>query len=93
MTALNPSLASALMLVSGSADRVALYGLRMVNAGDTLDVGPSGAGQFQSIARVVVMTVTSSAVQIAAAFTGTVITMPSGCSNDMGYLLVWGASA
>ena len=92
MAALSPNTASALILRQGVADCIVLLGLRNVNAGDTLDIGPSGANQLQSIYRCVVMSVTSSAVQIAASFAGTVVTMPSGLSNDMGYLLAWGAS-
>ena len=92
MAVLNPATASALLYLNGYADRVALYALRNVNAGDTLDIGASGAGQFQTVNRAVVITVTNSAVQIAASIAGTVVTIPAGASNDMGYLLAWGAS-
>ena len=92
MTILSPSVNSALLMRSGAADCVVLMGLRNVNAGDTLDIGPSGANQLQVIYRCVVISVTQSAVQIAASFTGTTVTMPAGLSNDTGYLLAWGAS-
>jgi predicted phage tail protein len=91
MAVLTPSVYSALVYTSGAADRVALYGLRNVTAGDTLDVGPSGAGQFQTVTRAVVIGI-DVFVEIAAANTGTVITIPAGMSQSMGYLLIWGSS-
>jgi hypothetical protein len=92
MAVLSPSVASALLFVAGATDRIALYGLRNVTAGDTLDVGTGGAGQFQTVERAVVMGI-DVFVEIAASSTGTVVTMPSGMSASTGYLLVWGASA
>jgi hypothetical protein len=76
-----------LVYSSGSADLVALFALRKVTAGDTVDI--SVLSSFQIVNRGVVLGV-SSFVEIAATFTGTVVTMPSGLSNDSGYLLVWG---
>ena len=74
----------------GDADAVVLLGMRNVTTGDTLDVGPSGAGLLSVINRAVMISVTSF-VEIAASFTGTVVTMPSGLSTDAGYLLLWGS--
>lgn len=91
MAVLSPTLNTALMLRSGSADCIVLLSLRNVNTGDTLDVGSSGSNLLQVINRAVVISVTSF-VEIAASFTGTVITMPSGLSADAGYLLMWGSS-
>ena len=92
MAVLSPSVGSALLYVAGATDRVALYGLRNVNAGDTLDVGTGGAGQFQTVERAVVMGI-DVFVEIAATTSGTVVTIPAGMANSTGYLLVWGASA
>jgi hypothetical protein len=75
---------------AGSADKVVLVALRDVSTGDTLDMGPSGMGQLFTINRGVVLGITSF-VEIAATFTGTVVTMPSGLSSDAGYLLAWGS--
>jgi hypothetical protein len=72
---------------SGSADLVSLFALRKVTTGDTVDIAPLSS--FLMINRGVVLGV-SAFVEIAATFTGTVVTMPSGLSNDSGYLLVWG---
>jgi len=76
-----------LVYSAGSADLVALFALRKVTAGDTVDI--SVLSSFQIVNRGVVLGV-SAFVEIAATFTGTVVTMPSGLSNDSGYLLVWG---
>jgi len=75
---------------SGSADRMVLIAVRNVNTGDTLDVGSSGMGVMQFINRAVCISVTSF-VEIAVSFTGTVLTMPSGLTNDAGYVLLWGS--
>lgn len=77
---------------SGAADAVVLVALRNVTAGDTLDVGASGANVMQVINRAAVLGVTSF-VEIAASWAGTVVTMPSGLSADAAYLLLWGSGA
>lgn len=74
----------------GAADRVVLIGLRGVNTGDTLDLGMAGMELLCFINRAVIISVTSF-VEIAAQFTGTVVTMPAGMANDAGYLLAWGS--
>jgi hypothetical protein len=66
---------------------VALFALRKVSTGDTVDI--ASLSSFQIVNRGVVLGVSAFA-EIAATFTGTVITMPSGLANDSGYLLVWG---
>lgn len=71
----------------GKADLVALFALRKVSTGDTVDI--ASLSSFQIVNRGVVLGVSAFA-EIAATFTGTVITMPSGLANDSGYLLVWG---
>jgi hypothetical protein len=75
---------------SGMADKTALIALRNVTTGDTLDLGPSGINVLQVINRAVVIGVTAFA-EIAASWSGTVVTMPSGLSTDAGYLLAWGS--
>jgi hypothetical protein len=73
----------------GRADIVALFALRKVNTGDTIDISTISSPAFQIVKSGVVLGV-SSFVEIAATFTGTVVTMPSGLTNDSGYLLVLG---
>jgi hypothetical protein len=72
----------------GLSDRTALYALRKVTSADTIDL----SGDFQVVKQAIMLgtTVAGSAV---AAFSGTVVTMPAGLSNDAAYLLAWGASA
>ncbi len=83
LTGLNCSL----IYADGKADKVGLFSLSKVNTGDTIDV--STVSTFLFVKSGVVLGV-SSFVEIAATFTGTVVTMPSGLTNDSGYLLVWG---
>jgi len=93
MATLSPSTNAKLLMRTGpTADCLVVLALEDFSAGDTLDIGPSGADQLQVIERCVVITITNTAVQIAASFTGTVVTMPAGCSNDIGYMMAWGAS-
>lgn len=75
----------------GRADKVGLIALRGVNTGDTLDVGPSLLNVLLVLNRAVVIGILGGA-QIAAAFSGTVVTMPTGMTNDTGYLTVWGSA-
>jgi hypothetical protein len=74
----------------GRADKVALIALRNVNTGDTLDLGASGINVMQFINRAVITSVFSF-VEIAGAWSGTVVTMPSGLANDAAWLLVLGS--
>jgi hypothetical protein len=76
-----------MVYTDGKADKVALFALSKVTTGDTIDVATISS--FLSVNRGVVLGV-SSFVEIAATFSGTVVTMPSGLSSDSGYLLVWG---
>lgn len=92
MAVLNPASATALLYHNGSADTVCLYGLRNVSAGDTIDLGSSGAGQFLTVERAVVVGLVAN-VQAACAISGTVVTMPGGLGNASGYLLAWGSSS
>lgn len=74
---------------TGGADLLGLYALRNVTAGDTIDIATLGQPVFQQIKRGVVLGV-SDFVEIAATFTGTTVTMPSGLANSSAYLLIWG---
>jgi hypothetical protein len=73
---------------SGGADVLALFALHKVNTGDTIDL--SIVSPLLIVKSGVVLGV-SAFVEIAATFTGTVVTLPSGLTNDSGYLLVWGS--
>jgi hypothetical protein len=74
---------------TGDAAMVALIGLRNVNTGDTLDISEITMPKFQVVKRAVVLGI-SDFVEIAATWTGTVVTMPSGLTADSAYLLIWG---
>lgn len=78
-----------LVHTQGVADLVALFAMRKVSAGDTIDIATIAGAGFQLVKSGVVLGV-SAFVEIAATFTGTVVTMPSGLTNDSAYLLVWG---
>jgi hypothetical protein len=76
--------------VAGQADIIALFGLRNVTTGDTIDLATIGSNaSFQVVKRAVMLGV-SDFVEIAASFTGTVVTMPTGLANSSAYLLAWG---
>jgi hypothetical protein len=71
---------------SGKPDVVCLFALKNVTAADTVDL----SSYFQIINRAVVIGVVSF-VEIAAVWTGTVLTMPAGLAADAGFLLAWGS--
>lgn len=80
-----------LQWMDGQSDRVALYALRDISAGDTVDL----AQQFTVLKRAVIMGTTVAAAVGATVGTGvdaTKVTVPSGASRDAGYLLVYGAA-
>jgi hypothetical protein len=72
---------------SGESDLIKLFALRKVTTGDTIDLAT--ISNFQIVKAGVVLGV-SDFVEIAATFTGTVVTMPSGLTNSSGYLLALG---
>lgn len=76
----------------GTAAMLALYAVRNVTTGDTVDLGASGTQDFLNVkqAAFVGSTVAGSA---AATVSGTVITIPAGVSGDAIYLIAWGDSA
>lgn len=75
-------------------DRMSLYGVSNVSAGDTLDLGPSGSPQdFLAVKQAVMLATTNGGSSAACSVSGTVVTMPAGLSGDAGYLTVWGCWA
>ena len=72
---------------TGVADLVALFAMRKVTTGDTIDIAT--ISDFQIVKAGVVMGV-SDFVEIAATFAGTVVTMPAGLANSSAFLLVLG---
>jgi hypothetical protein len=73
----------------GNADLVAFIALRNVTVGDTLDIATVTNPAFQVVKSGVVMGV-SDFVEIAAAFIGTVVTMPAGLDHSSAYITVLG---
>ena len=74
--------------ITESADRLCVYALLNVNAGDTMDV----SAEFSNAKRGVIVGTT---VAAAAAMTvsGTTVTVPAGANGDAGYMMIWGCSA
>ena len=72
------------------ADLVALFALRNVSTGDTLDLGITDVQpQFQVIRKAVVLSVGANLAAVAA-ITGTTVTIPAGLASAGAYLLVTG---
>jgi hypothetical protein len=88
---LDPNKATALLMRSGAGECLVVLALRNVNAGDTVDIGPSGANQLQTIDRCVAIGAKDS-VEISCVRTGTVVTIPGGFSNGDGYMTALGSS-
>ncbi len=76
-----------LIYQTGEADLLKLFALRKVTTGDTIDLAT--VSNMQIVKAGVVLGV-SDFVEIAATFTGTVVTLPSGLTNSSAYLLVLG---
>lgn len=74
----------------GDAAMFAVFGLRNVSTDDTVDLATVSSPRFQVIKRAMVMG-ESVFVEIAASYTGTVVTMPGGLDGDSGWLTVWGS--
>lgn len=72
----------------GLSDFSALYVLRGITAGDTVDL----TGHFKSVKRAVLLGITVAGA-VVASNTGNVVTMPAGPSNDAALLLVYGVHA
>lgn len=74
----------------GGADLIALFALRNISAGDTLDLGVTDVQpQFQVIRRAVVLSVAAN-LAATANIAGTVVTIPAGLNAAGAYLLVSG---
>lgn len=77
----------------GTSAKVALLAVKNVTAGDTLDLGPSGAtAQFRQIKGAVMLGATVIGSAAATITSGTVVTMPAGLSNDAAWVLCFGAA-
>jgi hypothetical protein len=72
----------------GLADRVCLYAMRNVSATDTVDLSED----FSVVKRAVFLG-TTVAGAASAGVSGTIVTVPTGATNDAAWLLAWGASA
>jgi hypothetical protein len=72
----------------GQAEFTALYALRRVSAGDTVDLTPD----FDPPLRGALVGVTVAGV-VQATLSGNVLTIPGGVTNDAAYLLVFGVHA
>lgn len=77
-----------LQFMDGLSDRVALYALRDITAGDTVDL----AQEFTVVKRAVIMGTTIAAAVAASVTIPTTITVPAGANRDAAYLLVYGAA-
>jgi hypothetical protein len=73
---------------NGASDKAALYALRDITTGDTADL----SADFSVVKQAVIMGTTVAGTE-AVTVSGTIVTIPSGLSNDAAYLLAWGASA
>jgi hypothetical protein len=73
--------------MDGQSDRVAVFALLKVNAGDTVDL----AQFFSNVRRATLLGVTVAAA-VAATVSGTVVTVPAGATNDAAILTVYGVA-
>jgi hypothetical protein len=84
--ALVPGVQFVKMYDSGDSDRIVLYALRKVTAGDTADL----SGEFNPPLRGSMVGTTLNGVATLVTFTGNTVTIPVGPLSDAGYLLVYG---
>lgn len=80
------------LFTDGEAALLAVYALRNVTTGDTVDLGPSGANTFLSVKQATFIGATTPG-SAAATVSGTSVTMPAGLSGDAIYLMAWGDAA
>lgn len=75
----------------GGTDLVALFAIRDVQSGDTVDLSVSGISPpFTFVRKAIILSFTANLAGIASAV-GTVVTMPSGLpANSSAYLFVGG---
>lgn len=74
--------------MSGDSDRVAVFSLLNVTAGDTCDL----AAHFSTVRRATLLGVTVAAALAASTITGTVVTIPAGAAADAAILTVYGVA-
>lgn len=87
MVALDPT-RYPLMWQNGESERTALYALRDVTTGDTVDL----AQQFTILKRGALVG-TTVAGSVTASVSGTTVTIPAGVNRDGAYVLVFGVAA
>jgi hypothetical protein len=87
MTALVPT-RFPLRYASGDSDKVALFALLNVTAGDTVDLSE----HFNVVKRGTLLGVTVTAA-LAASVSGTTVTIPAGANADAAILTVYGVSS
>ncbi|MEV5596009.1 hypothetical protein [Streptomyces sp. NPDC052496] len=76
-----------LMWQDGQSERAALYALRDVSAGDTVDLSQ----QFTVVKRCALVGTTVAAA-LAGSVSGTVVTIPAGAARDAAFLLSFGCA-
>ena len=82
------------LFTDGQAAQLALFALRNVTTGDTVDLGPNGANTFLNVKQATMVGATIGGSAVATVTAGsTVVTMPAGLSGDAIYLTVWGDAA
>lgn len=76
------------VFTNGTCAHTALYSLKNVDAGDTVDV----ATQFRIVKRAGIVSDTGTTIAAISTITGTVLTIPNGPSDDGVWLLVVGVA-
>jgi hypothetical protein len=79
------------VFADGDSDQVALYAMRNVTTGDTINVGPGGLADFLGVKQAVVLGTTVAGIANPG-IAGTALTIPAGMAGDAAYMLVWGPS-
>jgi hypothetical protein len=74
---------------NGVSDKVALYAVKGVNTGDTINISQD----FISCGFGFMIVITPSQGSAVPSMTGTTVTIPAGMTNVAGYILVYGESA
>ena len=74
--------------MTGDSDRVAVFALLNVSAGDTVDL----ATHFTVVRRATLLGVTVNAALAASVSGGTIVTIPAGAANDAAMLTAYGVA-
>lgn len=88
MAVIDPMAQARVLFDEGSAERVVLYALKGVSAGDTLNLG----GYFRFVKRAVAISATDIHSGAITTITGATVTIPAGPANDGIWLLAVGVS-